>query len=168
MNGACGNEHSIRLDELECVILDEINKLLNNYYDSELIGEIKNPKPNNAQNGILAKIEKLELEIKKNNERTEKMYTDKLDGIITPEQFAAYREKYQTESAKCEKSIDFLKARLDSCSLKTNSPEPKDIIDKYRKIDRLTFRVADEFIEKIIVHKKIDGEKRKIEIMWKF
>ena len=168
MNGACGNEHSIRLDELECVILDEINKLLNNYYDSELIGEIKKPKPNNAQNGILAKIEKLELEIKKNNERTEKMYTDKLDGIITPEQFATYREKYRTESEKCEKSIDFLKARLDSCSLNTNSLDPKNIIDKYRKIDRLTFRIADEFIEKIIVHKKTDGEERKIEIMWKF
>ena len=96
------------------------------------------------------------------------MYTDKLDGIITPEQFATYREKYQTESAKCEKSIDFLIARLDSCSWNTNSLDPKDIIDKYRKIDRLTFRIADEFIEKILVHKKINGEKRKIEIMWRF
>lgn len=96
------------------------------------------------------------------------MYTDKLDGIITTEQFLTYREKYRTESRQHEKSIELLKTKLDNCNLNPSSFDPKTIIDKYRKIDKLTFQIADEFIEKIIVHKKVNGEKRKIEIKWKF
>lgn len=167
LNGECNNEHSMRLDELEKIVLDEINKLLDRYYDIGLIGEIKKPKAKNNPNSILIQIEKLELEIKKNNERMAQMYTDKLDGIITTEQFLTYQEKYQIESAKCEKSIELLKEKLDNYNLNLNYFDSENIIGKYRKIDKLTFQIADEFIEKVIIHRKADGEKRKIEIKWK-
>ena len=43
-DGLCKNDHSIRLDELEGVVLREINKLLDIYYDRKQIGKIEKPK----------------------------------------------------------------------------------------------------------------------------
>ncbi len=166
-NGACVNEHSMRLDELEKIVLKEINKLLKKYYDEKAIGDIKKPKPKDNPNSTLAQIEKLELDIKKNDNRMAQMYQDKLDGLITVEQFLKYREKYTEESRECEKSIELLKVKLEKHNLNPDSFDTKSIMEKYRKIDELTFEIVDEFIEKIFIYKKNDGEKRKIEIVWK-
>lgn len=167
-NGVCDNEHGIRLDELEEIVLAEINNLLNRYYDIGFIGEIKKPKTKDNHNSILTQIENLQFEIKKNDNRLARMYTDKLDGIITETQFLTYREKYQAESERHKKSIEYLESKLNRYNINLSSFDTRNIIEKYRKIDNLTFQIADEFIEKIIIHKKVDGEKRKIEIKWKF
>ena len=96
-----------------------------------------------------------------------KMYTDKLDGIITLVEFAIFREQYQNESKEMEKRIGLLKNQLSNYTDNETQIDTKSILEKYRKIDTLTFEIADEFISKIFIGKLQKSGKRKIKIEWK-
>ena len=167
-NGTCDNEHSIRLDELERIIKNEINKLLQKYYDEKQIGKIEVPKKAISKTeSISTQIKTLESKIKRNDARMAQIYTDKLDGIITPEEFSVFRNRYNSESKEMEKRIGLLKSEFSE----TDDDEPKidtnAILKKYRKIDALTFEIANEFISKVFVGKLQDDGKREIRIEWK-
>ena len=167
-NGLCDNEHSIRLDELERIVVDEINKLLDKYYDEKQIGKLKRPKKDKSkEKSLTAQIKDLEDKIKRNDSRMAKMYTDKLDGIITLEEFAVFREQYQNESKEMEKRIGLLKNQLSNYTDNETQIDTKLILEKYRKIDTLTFEIADEFISKIFIGKFQKSGKREIKIEWK-
>lgn len=167
-NGLCDNEHSIRLDELEQIVTDEINKLLDKYYDEKQIGKLEQPKKEKLrEKSLTAQINDLEDKIKRNDARMAQMYTDKLDGIITLEEFAAFREQYRNESNEMEKRVEVLKNRISKYSDKESEIDTKSILEKYRKIDTLTFEIADEFISKILIGKVKKGGKREIKIEWK-
>ena len=167
-NGLCDNEHSIRLDELERIVVDEINKLLDKYYDEKQIGKLKQPKKDKSkEKSLTAQIKDLEDKIKRNDSRMAKMYTDKLDGIITLEEFAVFREQYQNESKEMEKRIGLLKNQLSNYTDNETQIDTKSILEKYRKIDTLTFEIADEFISKIFIGKLQKSGKREIKIEWK-
>ena len=167
-NGLCDNEHSIRLDELERIVIDEINKLLDKYYDEKQIGKLEQPKKDKRkEKSLIARIKDLEDKIKRNDSRMAKMYTDKLDGIITLEEFAVFREQYQNESKEMEKRIGLLKNQLSNYTDNETQIDTKSILEKYRKIDTLTFPIADEFISKIFIGKLGRNGKREIKIEWK-
>lgn len=167
-DGLCKNEHSIRLDELESIVLGEINKLLDTYYDRKQIGKLEGPKKNKRkEKSLTAQIKELEDTIKRNDSRMAQMYTDKLDGIITAEEFLSFREKYQNETLESEKRIVILKAKLSECNEKNTPFDAESVLEKYRKIETLTFEIADEFISKIYVGKSKKGKPREIKIEWK-
>lgn len=164
----CNNEHSIRLDELEEIVIDEINKLLKCYYDEKAIGKIKAPKKdNNVQKSMAAEIKELEEKIKRNDARMAQMYTDKLDGIITVDEFTSFREKYKRETYEFENRINILTAQLNEPSGKKTAQDTKYVLEKYRHIDTLTFEIANEFISKIYIGKIEENGSRNIEIKWK-
>lgn len=167
-NEGCLNEHSIRLDELEQIVLDEINKLLQKYYDEKQIGKLNTPKrKKDGAKTLQSQIDELKQKVKRNDNRMEQMYTDKLDGIITVEEFTKYRENYQKESADIEKRIEILKSKLAALTGGEIKTDTKWVLEKYRKIDTLTFEIADEFISKIFVGKLDESGKREIKIEWK-
>lgn len=166
--GLCANGHSIRLDELEKIIAAEINKLLDKYYDERLIGMIKAPKKDKTnENSIVVEIKELEDTVKRNDTRITQMYTDKLDGLITAEEFTGYRRRYQKESRDCETRIELLKSRLNELTGRENSLDADYILERYRHIDKLTFEVANEFIKKVSIGELVKGKPRRIRIEWK-
>ena len=167
-NGVCDNEHSMRLDELEQIVLDEINKLLDAYYDEKAIGKIKAPKKDNkAQKSMVAEIKELEDKVKRNDARMAQMYTDKLDGVITADEFTVYRERYKQETTEFQNRINILSANLNQLSGSKTVTDTKFLLDKYKHIETLNFEIANEFISKIYVGKlKKDGN-REIKIEWK-
>lgn len=167
-NGICANEHSMRLDELEEIVLREINKLLDNYYDEETIGKIKAPKKDNRfKSSMVSEIQELEEKIKRNDIRMAQMYTDKLDGIITADEFSTYRERYRQETGDYQNRINILTAQLNEISGTNGPTDIKVILDKYRHIDTLTFELANQFINKIYIGKLEENGKRDIKIEWK-
>lgn len=167
-SGLCDNEHTIRLDELEQIVMKEINKLLQKYYDEKLIGKLEQPKPDKSrEKSLTAQIKDLEDKVKRNDTRMAQMYTDKLDGIITLEEFTVFREQYQNESKEMENRIELLKNRLSKFNDNETTVNTKSILEKYRKIDVLTFEVANEFISKVFIGKVKKGGKREIKIEWK-
>lgn len=167
-NGLCDNEHSMRLEELESIVLQEINKLLEKYYDEKQIGKLEAPKKDKSTiKSYTARLKQLEDTIKRNDARMAQMYTDKLDGVITLEEFAAFREHYQNESKESEKRIELLKNKLSEYTDAGTPIDTKSVLEKYKKIDMLTFEIADEFISKVFVGKLKKGGKREIKIEWK-
>ena len=71
--------------------------------------------PKRKKNGaktLETQIAELEEKVKRNDNRMAQMYTDKLDGIISVEEFTKYRESYQKESQDIEKRIEILKSKL--------------------------------------------------------
>jgi len=167
-NGLCDNEHSIRLDELEQIVVDEINKLLDKYYDQKQIGKLEQPKKDRVkEKSLTAQIKDLEDKVKRNDSRMAHMYTDKLDGIITLEEFTIFRKQYQNESREMEKRIELLQSQLSKYTDNETLVDTKSILEKYRKIDTLTFEIADEFISKIFIGKLKKSGKREIKIEWK-
>ena len=95
------------------------------------------------------------------------MYTDKLDGLISVEEFTKYRESYQKESQDIEKRIEILKSKLATLMGGEAKTDTSWVLEKYRKIDTLTFEIADEFISKIFIGKLKKSGKREIKIEWK-
>ena len=167
-NGICDNRHNIRLDELEQIVLSEINSLLDRYYDESQIGKLPKPlKADNLGDTLVCQIAELEKAVMRNDERMAQMYTDKLDGLITAEQFMKYREAYKRESEDCEKRITLLKQKQAEQKKSPFAFNPKSVMEKYRHIEALTFQIADEFINKIYIGKKEEGKKREIKIEWK-
>ena len=167
-NGICGNEHSIRLDELEQIVVNEINKLLDKYYDEKQIGKLKQPKKDKSkEKSLTAQIKDLEDRVKRNDARMAGMYTDKLDGIISLQEFTSFREEYQNQTKEMEKRIELLKNQLSKYNDNETPIDTKTILEKYRKIDTLTFEIADEFISRISIGKLQNGGKREIKIEWK-
>ncbi len=165
-NGLCDNVHSIRLDELEQIVLNEINKLLARFYDKRKIGYIELPIKDNDKT-LTDKIKELEIKIKRNEKRISQMYTDKLDGIITTEEYAIYREKYELEKNTFQKGKYALELELKESNPANYKQNFEFIINKYRSIDVLTFGIADEFINKVYVGKTDINGNRLIKIEWK-
>ena len=168
-NGLCDNEHSMRLDELEKIVLEEINKVLDKYYDEKQVGKLEQPKRENNKEikSLNNQIRELENKIKRNDARMAQMYTDKLDGIISVEEFTTFRDRYQGESKEMEQRIELLKNKLSMYSNEEAQIDTRAILEKYRKIDTLTFEIANEFISKIFIGKVNEDGKREIKIEWK-
>lgn len=95
------------------------------------------------------------------------MYTDRLDGIISVEEFSLFRNRYTTESEEFEKNIELLKRQLSEYESGSIDVDAKSILEKYRKIDKLTFEIANEFISKVFIGNLENDGKREIRIEWK-
>ena len=167
----CINKSSIRYDVLEKIILDEINKKIRKYFDEKLlILERKNNKNSNLLNKIKileSQKQNVENQLKKIKKYFKKIYEDKVDGIITKEQFKNLIEEYNKNEIIYNKQIKSIKNELNFYQKKENIiKKPKDF-HKYQKFKKLNRIIIDDFIEKIYIG-KINNNTRNIQIKWKF
>lgn len=166
-DGQCTNAHSIRLDELETQIVHEINQMLDRYYDENRIGEIqKRIAPDFHLKSIETELHALSVEIRRNEARLAQLYTDKLDGLISVDEFLRYKARYQQEQTNHQKRTTLLQREMQMLNRPVMKDEP-DIRKKYRHIDQLTFEIADQWIERVYIGALNDDHKREIRIQWK-
>jgi hypothetical protein len=163
----CSNVSAISGMQLEGVIIEQLNVWLKNYVEQDSI-EIK------SDYDVKLKRYKTEAEtirelISKTLSKKESLYEDKLDGVITKEEFVSY-------SRKCEKEIASLSEKLKNLELQAESllqvsidtEYRQKLIDKYTCVDELTRPIAEEFIEKILIGEKVSLSQREVTIHWKF
>lgn len=161
----CDNLASIRLDDVEFYVVNEINKLLECYLDKDKIVIVRNNNDKKAQ--ILKQINKLESEIKQNEDKVYDLYQDKFNKIITEVQFLDFNKRIQAEISSKKAIMENLDDTLSK--IKDNNKEVNDInmlLSKYQHIDKLTPYLVEEFID-IIYIDKVDDEIT-IEIHWDF
>ena len=168
-DGKCSNTSSVRLDYLENTILSEINNLLENFYNPKFIKLDKNPKVRERKSGL--EIEKQNLlgtKLKKESYMV-KLYEDKLDGSITQKQFEMYNNKFSEELEFINSRIKSVNQELDCIKgQRVSYSSAGDILQKYKKISKLTRDIVDEFIEAVYVGKYDKSGRRAIDIKWKF
>lgn len=161
----CTNTVSVSGRELEKVILEQINRLISQYCQmdkidieacqDEVIRE-KNIRFQSVKDQLAAAESKLE-----------RLYEDKLEEIITKEQYLSYGKKITKEIDELKTLSKKLEEQL-TASRKEQSEyiDKQEIIKKYSRINELTREIADEFIDAIYVGEKTDS-KRSIRILWK-
>lgn len=169
----CSNKTSIRYDLLEKIILNEINKLIKKYYDIKILNNINlNNNKNNTNNilsSLIQKQEKITKEINKKDNYLKSLYEDKVNNLITKEQFIKLIDSYNNDITTLQNQLIIIKKEISRYQDKINSKNDNTIFNKYNSIDKLNKVIIDEFIKKIYIGKiKTLNNTRDIKIIWNF
>ena len=162
----CPNKSSISGLVLEKHILDELNTIVERYCQAD---EIQLADIHGQQ------VKQLEAELAKLKERhsfAEKrlvaMYKDKLDGVISDEEYLLFRKSLSEEEQDILKRIDEVNEQIRDCRGRMKNAESrKTLIEKYTHFDTLDRAVADEFIDYIEIGTTDENGDREIHIYWK-
>ncbi len=166
----CDNKKGIRYDDLANLVLDEINKKIKKFYDEKELEKLSFEKVNNSLQNKIKVLEKGLTDIQNNISKTrnylKNIYEDKVNGVITLEQFKSLIANYN-------KDEDTLKNQIKSITKKINyykmipSKNYKEILTKYQKLYELNRVIIEEFIDKIYIGKFDNVTKnRNIQIKW--
>ena len=169
----CSNKTSIRYDLLEKIILNEINKLIKKYYDIKILNNINlNNNKNNTNNilsSLIQKQEKITKEINKKDNYLKSLYEDKVNNLITKEQFIKLIDSYNNDITTLQNQLIIIKKEISRYQNKINSKNDNTIFNKYNSIDKLNKVIIDEFIKKIYIGKiNTLNNTRDIKIIWNF
>ncbi len=162
----CPNKSSISGLVLEQNILDELNAIIEQYCQADKI---------KFSDIYSEQLRQLEPELSKLNERrnsAEKrlvsMYKDKLDGVISNEDYILFREKLSGEERELSARIDDIKSKIIDCREHIrNNDGKKSVIEEYTHFSKLDRIVADEFIDLVEVGMADNNGERDIHIHWK-
>lgn len=163
----CTNVHMITGLSLEKFLVDEINKLIEHYLQED------NVIINNRQDKILQEQEKvladLNLKITTEENKLTNLYEDKLEGVITKDQYIIYSKKFENSINQLKSKVSSIISNIESLRLKkAELIDKSEIIKKYSHIEKLTRPIVDEFIDSVLIGEKIEGQSREITINWNF
>lgn len=167
-NSACPNTSGIRLDKVERLILDEINNLLLKFFKPQNIKMDTGGKNEDTFKKLRMEISKLSKLKEKKYSHLLKLYEDKLDNIISEEQYNIFSKKLEEEAREYTKQITLVHSLLTPFINKENDKDAKNLIfKKYKCINNLNKVIVDELISSIYIGKVNDNGKREIKINWK-
>lgn len=162
----CPNKKSMSGLMLEQKILDELNVIVGQYCQTE---EIKLTDIRNEQlKALEKKLSALSDRQSSAKERLVKMYKDKLDGIISDEDYSLFRKSLSDEEENLTEQIEEVSRQIDECRQRQENAEGQRVlIEKYTHFDKLDRSIADEFIDYIEIGEVSDTGERDILIHWK-
>lgn len=166
--GICDNINSIRQTDLEDLILKELQKLSDTYFDETQIS--LHQKHSNRISAIEEEKKQLEKKIAKIQNNSVQLYKDKLSGLINDEQFKLLNDNFNSEVNQHNNRLELVEKEIERLSgEKQTSLSREAILSKYKNTEKLTFELVHEMIEGVYVG-KLDPEthEREIEIHWKF
>ena len=175
-NTHCKNNASIRIADLERIVIDELNSKHDEYFNLEMLEDMNSNKCKN-DNEYAIKIKALEKEkenmessIKKKSMYYKKLYEDKVDGLISELEFKTLNEDFRNEMSALNDRVEIINKDLSSLTNKMKCIKDKQILfEKYRHIEKLDRMIIEDFIDKIYIGKinKVTNE-RPITIEWNF
>lgn len=166
--GICDNINSIRQIDLEDLILKELQKLSDIYFDETQIS--LQQKQSNRISAMEEERKQLEKKIAKIQNNSVQLYKDKLSGLINDSQFKILNDNFNSEVNQHNKRLELIEKEMERLSgEKQTSLSREAILLKYKNTEKLTFELVHELIEGVYVG-KINPEtyEREIEIHWKF
>ena len=168
--GVCNNTHSIRQIDLEDLILKELHKMSETYFDEN---EIKLQKKRDSQNRLSTLQEEkrqIENKIAKLQNDSVQLYKDKLSGIVSDEQFKILSGSFNSELSNYNERLELIEKECIGLSTEKKTTLSREmILEKYKNIDKLTFELVHELIDKVYVGAlNLETKEREIDIHWKF
>ena len=162
----CPNTRTMSGKELEQTVLDELNSIIAQYCQSDEIhftdyyGEQLR-----ALERSLAKLQEQHGAAKK---RLVAMYKDKLDGVISAEEYELFRDSLTAEEQATAARMNEVSSQIADChEHRKNAEGQKALIEQYTHFDTLNRTVADEFIDCIEIGMTDENGEREIHIQWK-
>mgnify|MGYP003433884978 FL=1 len=162
----CSNGHAISGLQLEKSILTQLNGIIKAYCNSDDIV---------IEDMAEHKLETLRKRIDKINEqktvlttRLENIYADKLDGLITKDEYVKYKEKFELQLSELETQSVETAENIKQCEeSETDIEFNMNLIRKYTQVKELTRNIADEFIDTVYICERNEKGERDISIDWK-
>ena len=96
------------------------------------------------------------------------MYKDKLDGVISEEDFRLFRESLQAEEQELSMQTEALRQQLEDCRKRQENAENRSaLLAQYTHFEHLDRSIADEFIDTVEIGEVTENGEREICIHWK-
>ena len=162
----CPNKTSISGLVLEKHILDELNAIVEQFCNAD---EIKLADIHSEQlKELERRLSALEERHNSAKKRLLVMYKDKVDGVISDEDYFLFRQSFSEEEQELSARIADTSQQIEECRDHIrNSEGQKAIIEKYTHFDKLDRNIADEFIDYIEIGETCESGEREIHIHWK-
>lgn len=170
----CQNKNSMRYDTLEKIVLESINQKINKYYDIEKLKQEDSKKAKSyfvdRIKALEKKKEELDKQLGKTRNYLKTLYEDKVNGIITTEQFKDLIINYNKNENTYKKQIATIDEEMELYRVKEQTSSNSQVIfEKYKSLDTLNRVVIEEFIESIhIGNINSETNTRDIQIKWNF
>ena len=155
---------------LERTVLKELNSLIDKYLNVDKLEEgIVLTQFGEEREKLQKEISQYQISIQKKSKAIKDTYIDKVNGIISQEQFMEFNESFQVEKANlenllAEKQNKLLELNNEQETLKSK----RQILEKYINVTELSREMVDNLIDYIVVGSKDPITKKKtIEIHWK-
>lgn len=163
----CSPLHRILHKDLEELVLSRIREKIIKYCDFDNIS-VKTKEKDEENKITRLEIAKLKLEVENLVKAISSLYLDKINGVISDDEFFEIKESFEIQKESKKKSINELKGKLESNSRKVDENLIKRILEDYKNINMLNSEIVDLFIDKILIGEKMKGQKQVVEIYWKF
>ena len=170
----CENKASIRYDKLANLVLDAINKKIQKFYDEKELENIDLKKDASRFEKKIKSLEKqrddINNKISKTRNYLRNLYEDKVNGVVTKEQFKNLISNYNKDEDAFNEQIKSINNEIKFYKMKEESLENnKEIFSKYQKLENLNRVIVQEFIDKIYIGKlNVENNNRDILIKWNF
>lgn len=165
-DGICDNIDSIRQIDIENLILKELQKLSDTYFDETQITLQK--KQDNHILAMKEEYKQLEKQIAKAKNNSLQLYKDKLNGLINDDQYKLLSNAFNSEIEKYQERLKLVSDECLSDEHRINLSK-ESVFSKYKNIDKLTFELVHELVNTVYVGKiNTETNEREIEIHWKF
>lgn len=175
-NGLCGTTHHIRVDTITELIKKNLGNIVRfaSVFEDEFVKIVVDEKYKEVQLRQKKNQEALQVALSRNNEVDilyEKLFEEKILGNLTEDRFKKLSEKFEDEQSQLKMKIENLKKIVDDeLNHEMNAEGFLNLVRKYTDIEKVTPKILQEFIDKIVVHhrEEIDGIKtQKVEIYYK-
>ena len=170
----CINKASIRYDLLADLVLEAINKKIKKFYDKEKLNELDSKKKTSRFSGKINSLEKQRADIEKQISKTrnylKSLYEDKVNGVITTEQFKDLIADYNKNEDMYSNQLNEINNEIAYYQMKEETSKNNEkIFSKYQELKELNRVIVDEFIDKIYIGKlNEETNSRDIQIKWNF
>lgn len=161
---------TIILDHLENHVIQQVNKLAEAYFEQNDIAKqtsFEDEQKRNFDKAIQTRI-RIEKRISESKLALKNLYMDKVTGIINEDEFVSLKKNITDEKVHYQLELDKIASDIMAFQAYEEKEENrKDIINKYRRVSRLSREIVDELVEMIYVgHKDPNTGERLIRIAW--
>ena len=162
----CPNKSSISGLILEKHILDELNIIVEQFCNAD---EIKLADIHSEQlKELNRRLSTLEDRHKTAKERLVKVYKEKLDGLLSDDDYAMFRKSLNDEENDLAEQVAEVSKLISVCRKRQENAEgQKALIRQYTHFDKLDRNIADEFIDYVEIGESGKNGEREIHIHWK-
>lgn len=166
---ACENSKFVRLDVLQEVVLDEINQLIETYFNPNLIQMPSQKQLLSKETALRLESESLEKELAAQKKFSARLYMDHINGKMSEGQFAVLNDEWLSRYSQLinrQKAVEKELSSLQAVAQKT--PTDRNEFSHFQKFGQLTHELVNEFIQSIWIGKIQENGTREIEIRWNF
>lgn len=171
----CDNKKYLREDELYHFIVEKLNHLLKKFFDEDRLHKmydevVEQDLFKDKLNALGKELQSIDEELQNKSIYFQKLYEDRINGILPEKEFLILMNKYKDDSCKLEERVKIIKKEIAlTTSKKESIKSKKNIFKKYRHIDKLSIELVDYFIEKILIGSyDYNTGLREIKVLWNF